>query len=259
MNRILLTIIAVLVIAAAAVWIFRPGWIFETEKEEASPQFSVQAIHQTDEFYDIHVEYPQFKGIDSLNAEISGIVEEKISNFKKESQGNWQARLETSDMDNPVPETPEAPFSFIAEWEPVQLNSEYISFVLRLYYYTGGAHGLNEVHAFNYSLTERKEIGIMDFLGNSQPALEKLSELAQGQVTVQLQSEGMETDDFLKEMIENGTEPVEENYRNFNFDYNSLTIYFQQYQVAPGAAGQITVTLYKSQLESNSIESEYLK
>jgi hypothetical protein len=60
-------------------------------------------------------------------------------------------------------------------------------------------------------------------------------------------------------MIEGGTDPTEENYKEFTFDADSITLYFQRYQVAPGAAGSIEITIYKNQLEVNSIESIYLR
>jgi hypothetical protein len=108
-------------------------------------------------------------------------------------------------------------------------------------------------------LKKAKEITILDFLNSSQPALEKLANLSSQDITSQLQSNGLTIDSFLQQMIEDGTRPTLENYQNFNFNYNSLIIYFQQYQVAPGAVGQITVTFYKSTLDTNSINSDYLK
>jgi len=96
-------------------------------------------------------------------------------------------------------------------------------------------------------------------LGSSSPAFEKLAQLTSQEVTSQLQGSGWKVDDILKRMIEQGTKPTQENFKDFNFTYNSLIIYFQKYQVAPGAAGPITITLYKDRLESNSIKSDYLK
>jgi hypothetical protein len=143
--------------------------------------------------------------------------------------------------------------------EPTQLNDKYISFVVNLYYFVGGAHGANETYAFNYDLTKQKEITILDFLNSSQQSLEKLAGLSAQEVTSQLQGNEATMDDFLKQMIKDGTKPDLKNYKEFNFNYNSLTIYFQQYQVAPGSAGAITVTFYKNSLNASSINSDYLK
>jgi hypothetical protein len=227
---------------------------------ENSLSMSTSFIHQTDNFYNIQVEYPQFSNIDSaFNKKISDLVTGEIETFKKDAKDNYEARRATATPPESLPENPEIPFDFIGTWEPTQLNDTYISFVIRLYYFVGGAHGVNEVHAFNYDLKKAKEITILDFLNSSQPALEKLANLSSQDITSQMQSSGLTIDSFLQQMIESGTKPTLENYQNFNFNYNSLIIYFQQYQVAPGAAGPITVTFYKSILDTNSINSDYLR
>lgn len=216
------------------------------------------SIKQT--VYNIQVEYPQFKNADSaFNKKIADLINGEIDTFKKDAKDNWEARKATALPESPVPENPEQPFDFIAEWEPTQLNETYVSFVVRLYYFVGGAHGANEVYGFNYDLKKQKEINILDFLNSSQPALDKLAQLAAEDVASQMQGNGAQINDFIKQMIQDGTKPTLENYRDFNFNYNSLIIYFQQYQVAPGAAGPINVTFYKSTLDGNSIQSDYLK
>jgi hypothetical protein len=128
-----------------------------------------------------------------------------------------------------------------------------------LYYYVGGAHGATEVHAFNYDLKKEREIALLDFLNSSQQSFEKLADLSKQKVSLQLENKDTGLDSFLEEMIENGTEPTQENYGDFNFNYNSLTVYFQKYQVAPGAAGPITIVFYENELYENSIESRYLE
>jgi hypothetical protein len=234
--------------------------IQEKPVENNSLVVSVIPIHQTDSFYNIQVEYPQFKNVsDEFNKKIADLITQRIDDFKKSAKENWDARRATAMPDNPVPENPAEPFDFIATWKPVQINNEYISFVINLYYFVGGAHGTNEVHAFNYDLASQKEITILDFLNSSQQAFEKLAELAGENISSQLKASGVTMDEFLQSMIESGTKPTQENYQNFNFNYNSLIVYFQQYQVAPGAAGSMTATFYKSILEEHSIKSDYLR
>jgi hypothetical protein len=262
-------LITIIVIIAAVLLVYgvQTGKLFvdnqpvPSNSNQQGLSFSTETIHQTDNFYDIHVEYPQFLNIESLNTKISSLISGKIATFKEESKNNWEARRATATPENPVPENPEFPFSFIAEWKPVQLNNDYISFVINLYYFVGGAHGTNEIYAFNYDVKGGKEITIMDFLNSSQQTFENLAALVKQQAILQLQSDEfqIDTNDSLKQMMDDGTKPTLENYQNFNFNYNSLIIYFQQYQVAPGAIGPVTITLYKDVLESNSIKSDYLK
>lgn len=224
-----------------------------------SLKMSINSANESDSFFNIKAEYPQFEGADpAFNEKISTLISGEIEQFKKDSRDNWQARKDTALEGEVIPENPSTPFDFIAGWSPTQLNNRYLSFVINIYYFSGGAHGDEQVYTFNYDIAKKKEITINDFLNSSQPALEKLAQLSSQEVTLQLQSSGMELG-VVKQMIEQGTKPTQENFKDFNFTYNSLIIYFQKYQVAPGAAGSLTITLYKDRLESNSIKSDYLK
>lgn len=270
MKKIRLIIVIILV--ALAGWL---GWKIHNIKyvkyiesltaeqklptEENSLSMSVSFIHQKDNFYNVQVEYPQFVNADAFNEEISNLIAGEIEAFKKDAKDNYEARRATTPPGDQLPENPEQPFDFIGTWKPIQLNNSYVSFVIYLYYFAGGAHGITEVHAFNYDLKKEKEITILDFLNSSQPSLEKLAELTNQEITSQLEASGVPIDSFLQQMIESGTKPTQENYQNFNFNYDSLTIYFQQYQVAPGATGPMTATFYKRTLDEGSIKSDYLK
>lgn len=259
-----LVVIIAIILAGCVGWNIKnvksPPIEEKLQTTENSLSMSTSFIHQTDNFYNIQVEYPQFTNIDSaFNKKISDLIKSEVETFKKDAKDNYEARRATAPAQEPLPENPEIPFDFIGSWEPTQLNDAYISFVIRWYYFVGGAHGVTEVYAFNYDLKKDKEITILDFLNSSQPALEKLANLARQDITSQLQSNGITIDSSLQQMIESGTKPTKENYQNFNFNYNSLTIYFQQYQVAFGAAGPITVNFYKITLDANSINSDYLK
>ena len=221
---------------------------------------NIQSIRESDNFFYIRAEYPQFQtaGTD-FNQEITALISGKIDGFKKESLDNWKARLDTMPAGKPVPENPEGAFTFIASWQSAQLNTAYLSLVIKIYYFTGGAHGNEEIHAFNYDMVKKKKIRINDFFDSPQEALKKISDISAGDIMGQLQSQGWKENDSLKEMVKEGTAPVFENFRNFNFDPYNLTIYFQRYQVAPGAAGSLTVTMSRQMLEQNALQSDYLK
>ena len=262
-------LIIIIIIFSVAIFLFLQKSGFFTEKniiqeefdeKENSLSFSIIPINQTDSFYNIKAEYPQFKNASNdFNKKISDLINNKIDNFKKEAKDNWEARKATAMPDDPVSDNPTEPFDFICTWKPVQNNSQYLSFVVNLYYFVGGAHGANEIYAFNYDLDAQKEISIFEFLNSSQESFEKMSELAEKEVVLKLQSKEIIADDFIDKMIKNGTKAIPENYKNFNFNRDSLIIYFQQYQVAPGSAGEITITFYKNNLEQNLIKSDYLK
>jgi len=221
---------------------------------------NIQSIRESDNFFYIRAEYPQFQtaGTD-FNQEIATLISGKIDNFKKQSLDNWKARLDTIPTGKSVPQNPEQPFTFIASWQSAQLNNTYLSLMIEIYYFSGGAHGNEEIHAFNYDMVKKKKIGINDFFDSPQEALKKISDISAQDIMSQLQSRGWREDDSLREMVSQGTAPVFENFENFNFDPHNLIIYFQRYQVAPGAVGSLTVTISTVVLEQHSAQSDYLK
>ena len=254
-----------LILSISAMWLLSIIGLLVNETNAKQPSISslpvnIQSIRESGSFFCIRAEYPQFETAGSdFNQEITTLISGKIDSFKKESLDNWKTRLDTIPAGKPVPQNPEGPFTFIAWWQSTQLNTTYLSLVIKIYYFSGGAHGNEEIHAFNYDMLQKKKIRINNFFDSSQEALKKISEISAQDIISQLQSQGWKENDSLKEMVNQGTAPVFENFRNFNFDPHSLTIYFQRYQVAPGAVGSLTVRVSRQMLEQNSLQSDYLK
>ncbi|MBE0478685.1 DUF3298 and DUF4163 domain-containing protein [Candidatus Aerophobetes bacterium] len=221
-----------------------------SEETFHSLPIEICSVVQPDKFFSIEAEYPQFKTAASdFNQRIADLIWGKINEFKETSWDNWKTKLDNISSGETLPLSPEIPFPFIASWQPTQLNNRYLSFTIKMYYFTGGAHGDEEIYAFNYDMVRNKEIHIEDFLGFSQEALKKISEISAKDIMSQLQCKGWEEVTHLKEMVNDGAAPVFDNFGNFNFDSYSLIIYFQKYQVAPGAAGLLTVTISRTILE----------
>jgi peptidoglycan-N-acetylglucosamine deacetylase len=268
MKKILI-LIGLFVIAAVVVIFVKPA-VKETEnannqqqnpsspsgQEQQKVVVSTSTVSQKDSFYDINANYPQFTNVDpAFNKKISDLITGEIVTFKQNAEDYWAARKATAAPGEVIPQNPEEPFDFVSNWSAVQINDNYISFVETIYYFSGGAHGITEIKAFNYDVAKSQTISIVDFLGDSQ--LSKLSQLAQSEIPNIIESGTQDT--VLTQMIKDGTQPTVENFQDFNFTPDSLIIYFQQYQVAPGSYGPVTITLPKAQLAQNSITSDYLK
>lgn len=268
MKKFFGLIVLVIIVIIAAVWFFsdkQPAGEEnlgnqENQESQSVALASTSTISQTDSFYNIKANWPQFAKTEAaFNKKIADLIAEKIDTFKKDAKETWDARNATLLPGEEFSETPPEPFDFIADWSPTQINDKYISIVITMYYFTGGAHGINEVKAFNYDVVKQQEISIEDFLGNSAQALQKLSQLSEQTVISQLQSNDLQMDIFLTQMVKDGTKPIADNFKDFNFDSDSLVIYFQQYQVAPGSVGPVTIILSKDILGQNSIDSNYLQ
>ncbi|MFA6376190.1 MAG: DUF4163 domain-containing protein [Candidatus Paceibacterota bacterium] len=221
-------------------------------------RMNIVTVAHSDEFYNIKAEYPQFAGADAVfNGKIAAAVNGQIEAFKKEAKDNFDARNATLPAGQVAKPNPDEPFDFVAVWTPGQFGPRVASFMLDIYYFSGGAHGQDQIFAFNYDLQNQKEILMGDFLGG-QANLEKLAKMAQERVTGQLESDGLPVNDSLKQMVQDGTQAKPENYRNFTFGNGKLSIYFEQYQVAPGSEGTIKIDFYKKDLEQNGISAAFL-
>ncbi|MFH1894462.1 MAG: DUF3298 and DUF4163 domain-containing protein [Patescibacteria group bacterium] len=261
-------LVIVIIIAGAAVWLFgnkKPAGEENLGNQENPENQEVAlaatgTILQEDSFYNIKANFPQFaKTGAAFNKKIADLITEKVDTFKKDARDTWDARNATLLPGEKFSATPTEPFDFIADWTAKQVNDKYISFIITMYYFSGGAHGNEEVYASNYDVVGKKEITISDFLDSSEENLQKLSDLAVQNVISQLQESAGGVDKSMEKWIKEGAGPKWENYKDFNFNDDSLVIYFQKYQVAAGAFGPVTISLPKDILEQNSIASNYLQ
>jgi len=70
---------------------------------------------QSDSFYNIRAEYPQFKEAGSaFNGKIKTLITERIDAFKQEAKDNWNARNATLGPGEEFLANPPQPFDFIA-------------------------------------------------------------------------------------------------------------------------------------------------
>lgn len=250
-----LIVVILIVIIATGVFVFYSNNKLAKQEllQNSQPELlaETKSIKEENDFFGIFVEYPQFKLADSdFNKKIEDLVKNSLEDFKKNSQDNFKAINDTMPAGEKKSEYPELPFSFDCGWDEVQSNQDYISFVLSIYSFSGGAHGASAVFGFNYDVKNKKEITIESLLDNSQANLEKLVTIARKITYDQLKSQ----EAFAQDMAEQGTAPVFENYKNFNFDQNNLIIYFQRYQVSFGAAGEITIKIPYSELEKAGLK-----
>lgn len=223
----------------------RRGVAPERSGSNALPSFpmSVVSIHDTSsKMFDISIEYPQFPSLASqFNQDITDAVMTRLASFKKDGEGAWTARQATRPSGTMAQEFPDRPFDFIATWEPAQTNERYVSFIIHFYYFAGGAHGAEELQTFNYDCAKKTDVRLSDLFSGTPDYLQKISQTARQQLlaTLETASAGhVQTD-----MLDQGTAPTVDNFKNFTFAGTTVTIYFPKYQVAPGVFGEQQVTV----------------
>jgi hypothetical protein len=266
-KAVFVLLLAVAGLAIAAVYLYQKNAklaqdLAQTIAQNQAPANGVKMamvnVAQSDDFYNIRAEYPQIDSADpAFNQKIASTVNGLIDSFKKEAKENFDARNATMPAGQQKLQKPEQPFDFIAFWTPGQIGPRYASFIIDVYYFSGGAHGINRLFAFNYDLQNKKEVSIIDLIGG-QAGLDKVAQLAKNQVVSQLEASGIPAGNLPTQMIASGTAATIDNYRNFTFGFGKLTIYFEQYQVAPGSFGAVTIALYKNDLDQKAINSDFL-
>ncbi|MEK7569452.1 MAG: DUF3298 and DUF4163 domain-containing protein [Patescibacteria group bacterium] len=244
MKTLLIAIVIILLAFAGFQFIIKNRASYEAEIPELKKQAPVEGEVLVDTtlsetktfnaptaFATFDVAYPTFKNASvEFNQKIEDLVMSAVAEHKKIAEDTWRAQAETGG-------TPEEKFQFYASWTPVQVNDNYISVLLREGGYTGGAHGYEMLTSFNFDVMGEKEIVLSDLFPGDPNYLKAISEFARKELRRQLK------ENLNEDMLLPGTEPRDENFSVFSFTPGSLTFYFQQYQVAPYAAGQSKVTM----------------
>lgn len=120
------------------------------------------------------------------------------------------------------------------EWSYGQLSG----IVLERYTFTGGAHGATDYIQFLYD-DAGLPITLAALFAPGSNYLERITENVRPQIENVLTTQDM----YVEEMFETGTAPSEGNYMVYTIGRDGFTFMFQQYQVAPYAAGTLRATV----------------
>jgi hypothetical protein len=184
--------------------------------------------------YTITSQTPQLTGSDdprvlAFNQRLNDLVQKEVDMFRQSFQ-----QLPVTSLSNGS--------SLDVKYMLISQIGDLWSFKFDFSFYSdGAAHpGLNSM-TLNYDLGQGRELGLGDlFLPNSN-YLEVISNYCVNELRKQPYSDSFFMD---------GANPTLENYRNWNVKSDGLLITFDEYQVAPYAAGPQTVTVPYAELKS---------
>lgn len=189
-------------------------------------------IVSSTEYSKIDIRYPVFSGQDEVNERIENIVMERKNLFETNVEKNWK---ELGDMVTNYGITEKIPpLDFNVSYVTASNNANYISVLLKIYSFEGGAHGYTNLVSVNYDKKQKKFISIPDIDGYS---YESVSEICKADLKKQLAK------DLDVTWIDEGAAPTADNFNIFTYDGKTLTAYFEQYQVAPYAYGIQSVSI----------------
>ena len=106
----------------------------------------------------------------------------------------------------------------------------------------GAAHPSHTIDTYIYDYQEKKLVTIEDLFKVGSPYLATLSKLAKEDLLLQ-SKEGDLGFIYDEKMVEDGTKPIVNNFSKVLPTDDGLMIYFDEYQVAPYAAGPQQVAI----------------
>ncbi len=183
----------------------------------------------------ISYEYPQFPSLPTdLNEAISSSTLSRVAEFKGDVTDNYAARNATAIKAEAG--IPLNVYSFISSWQPAQINSRFISLIIRYDSYTGGANGNQDLQTFNYDVANNRMVTLADLFTDMPDYLAYISTTTREQLR---RSEAEASPGYVPgQMFLDGTGPTLGNFTNFTFTDNIVTFYFPKYGVAPGSFGE---------------------
>jgi uncharacterized protein len=225
MNKLqtLRLVVVFLLIALVGQYFFYNGGLNQKKGELL---LRTKTVEENNKQYLISAEYPQFaKAAPELSEKIEAYVKGKLEDFKKNGNKN----------------NPNQPFTFYLNWSSQQLNDKFISVIIRVESFSGGANPLAELAVFNYDLENQKEVVLSDLFPEQKNYLKIVSNYARDELKKILATEDSLENPELEKMFQEGTAPEEANFANFTFSSQTIKFYFPVYQLGPRTLGEQTV------------------
>jgi hypothetical protein len=184
--------------------------------------------------YQITIQTPTLTGSDDprvkkFNDEVTALIANAVADFK-----------------NNLTQMPPTPLSvsssFDVKYELLSPAGNIFSIKFdTMGYVSGAAHPYHLSYTFNYDLEKGNDVALSDLFLQGADYLGTISQYC----AAQLSTRDIDFKDFSQ-----GADPTPENYKNWNITSNGLMITFDEYQVAPYAAGPQVVTVPYSELKS---------
>ena len=228
-NLIVLLIILIVVIAVGAVFLFasKPNIITVQDKQ----------INDSTKPFVVKIAYPYIPGLDGFNQKVYEAVNKEISDFKTNSLENDAAVKQVDPAD--YAKYPRE-YDLDIGYDKGEIDNNVASVILNVYNFEGGAHGASYFVPINYNPKTKAEIKLADLFPGKPDYLKTISDFSIKNLTKQIDSQMLDNS-----WLNTGAGPTADNYSVFLINKNDITFYFQQYQVAAGAAGSFKVTFPK--------------
>ncbi len=239
-------IITVLLVVAIFIYVIKNKKtqnIVDTEIQNATTTDTKAdvVISDTTDFYEIYATYP------TEPRDKNFIIKKTITDIVKDKQEEWKTGgalyNEEQKIKAQYPDRPSIKYELNIKYDKYESQSKgTVSYVFKLYEFTGGAHGNTGLSTYTYD--DKGLIYVDKFLNLEDDNAIKLTNIIKEKLIVFL------GDLYNPEMLNSGLSDIYTNFDNFTVSDEGIKFIFGQYQVAPYAAGQPEVFLSWLELES---------
>lgn len=186
----------------------------------------------------LDLEYPQFSG---LGRESDSLLNDAVERFVTNHSELFKSEISSSTVASEFGQN-----NLTVRYRVLMANETLVSIeFIRSQYVSGAAHPDTLVATLNWSPARKGMILPEDFFIPNLAYLDRLSYLADRELTNNRELAAVVTPQWLAE----GVSPSPENYRSLGVRGESLLVFFNPYQVAPYAAGIIEVAIPLRELE----------
>lgn len=212
--------------------------INEKTKSDKKIEIVDKVIKSTEKVLEIDVEIPQINGLNDKTKEkefndlIVKWTEDWIKDIKQITKENFYPGLSTA-----------FPYQAVAKYKVGRNDERVLSLYIDYYQFTGGAHGITTRKAYSLDIDSGKILSIKDLFKTDY----KYDEAINSEIRKQI-----ETDKDKYFSGKEGFNGISENQNYYLVD-DSIVIYFQQYEIAPYAAGIVEFNIPVELFENNYI------
>lgn len=198
--------------------------------------------------YRVDLKYPSFNfGPEALMGMrgVAGEMNTYIDTLEKSWVRDFKANLNYFTYDTAFNDMTS---ELITDYKTAYALNSFVSLELTCYeFIAGSAHPNHFVTTYNYAFTDKGNLDFADLFKPGSGYLKFVSDYCRKSLIEQQKQTGA---DPITDMIDEGTKPVAENYKNFVVDDKGITVIFNPYQAGPYAVGEQRVTIPKSEISS---------
>lgn len=193
----------------------------------------------------LHIPFLQGTGDEALQNRLNDRFEQDAFNLEKSLLAEIDEYVkEVQHYDFPINN-----FVLYSRFQPGYVNSRMLSLTVDYYQYTGGAHGITERRPYNIDLSTGQDLALKDLFISNYDYGSVINNEIRRQIN---SSEGMYFDGDM------GFQGISED-QDFYLQDDALIIFFQQYEIAPYAAGipefKIPLSLFSNNFRTDLLSA----